>query len=164
LRVFPVRAQGTAIRNVLRAAAVAKWGADVIKLIEHDDHWMRPSNLNKLKNAKLPAFFVGLNAGETPAYGDQQGGHVDCETAWDIVFLEQADLAELRVTASEAIEWAYELFGQEDQGLSGFSADGVLLKHCVPVRFEHFNELLEFGLIGSRVTLENATAHEDPDE
>lgn len=167
MRKFPLRAQGAAIRDVLRKAAPFKWcGEQAIKLIEHDDHWMRPTTLSRLKNSKVPAFFVALAQGELPGYGDQRYGAAAMETRWDVVFLEQADLPELRITATEAIEWVLKLFGQSDQSLAltGSGTAGVMVLSCAPTGFDHFNELLEFGFVGSGVSLVVKTHHEDPDE
>lgn len=165
MRTFPFRAYGAAIRDALRATADAKFGADKPKLIEHDDHWLRPSTFANIKDRKTPAVFVALNSGQTPSYGDQDDGQVESECAFDVIFLEVADRAgELKAMGTAAVEWIYEVFGIEDLNIPGYTPpEGVLLEYCVPVSFGNFVELLDLGLIGTRVTIEVSSAHADPD-
>ncbi len=165
MRVFPFRAFGTAIRDALRTSASAKFGAEGPKLIEHDDHWLRPTTISSLREKKAPAVFVALNTGTTGAFSDQGDIPIDNECAFDIVFVDLADRSgQLRLSATLAAEWIYELFSGDGLPIPGFTPPpGVLVKHAVPVGFAALPDLMEVGLVGSRVIIEVSTSHEDPD-
>lgn len=162
--MFPFVDYATGIRDALRATANAEFGAGEPRLIEHDDHWLRPSTLSLVKE-KLPAVFVALNAGQT---GDDWSHHqVGTDVAYDIIFLESADrVGQLRMNATLFIQWVYKVFTGEDYPIPGFTPpDTVLLKHCIPIAFTNLTDLAELnvGLVGAKVTVEVASSSEEPE-
>lgn len=163
MKSFPFRAFAEGVRDALRAAAEDEFGAGVIKLIEHDDHWLRPSTVAMMKDSRLPAIFVALNAGQT----DENWGHhaVGTDIAYDIFFIESADrVGQLRLTATIFIQWIYATFTGEDFPIPNYDPpDGVLLKHCIPLSFQNFSDLLEMGLVGAKVTVEVSSSSEEPE-
>lgn len=153
----------------MAAAVVAYIKLDVIdefegtKLVKHDDHWMRPANLEKLAE-RSPVFYVAMAGLESESGGDTNEDPMNCEKILDIVWLAPAKLVgEFRGDSSAVVGWLYKKFSQGSFPLPGFSEAGTVIKRCSPVRGQPYNDLLEYGLVGARVSLEIESAHFDTD-
>lgn len=162
MRSFPFRAYAEGIRDALIADVENQFEPpDRPKLIEHDDHWLRPAVIAQAKDRKLPAVFVALASGQTGDWGHHA---VPTEVTYDLIFVESADrVGQLKLNATRFVEWVYGLFTGEDFVIPGYTPpDGVLLQSCIPVAFTSFPDLLELGMIGAKVTVEVSSSSEAP--
>ena len=147
-----------AIRDRIREDATTVFPET--KLVEHDDHWLRPTRINAVD--KLPAFFISLAGtdSDNDTDADDAVRGMETDTQIDIHWLAPVDrIAALRGSASEVIEYLYDKFTPEDYDLDGFGEVGVLLRACRPLNGANYNELLDAGLVGCRVTIGVDTSH-----
>lgn len=161
MREFPFPEMATAVVAHIKIDVLDEFPET--KLVKHDDHWMREVNLEKIAN-RSPVFYVSMSGLESESGGDTDDDPMNCDPLIDIFWLASANLVgKFRGDASAVIGWLYRKFSQGEYKLPGFSEVGTVIKRCSPIRGNNYNDLLEYGIVGARVSLEIESAHFDTD-
>lgn len=164
MRTLPLNSWRNAIKDDIKAGVQADFaglGWTLPKIIQCDDHWLR--RIEALQE-KLPAFLIALADGETLPDSDRASAVNGRETAtiYDVLWLAAGDkLSDMTEDATLITEWLWERFSRdEDDDIPGWTpVNGVLVRQFAPVRFASFNELLELGIYGTRVTVRIDSSH-----